>query len=149
MTLPADMHRMHSFLGLSCLALLAGCIGPSRQEILDPMVGQDVNVAIEAFGQPEETVDLGEGRNLYVWRRVYEYDLGRQSSRWSEGTREDWLFDDEPVVTEARICSTRLAVAFDFTIEGWDYACETVFVEQDGWRTRQSIPATPQHRRAF
>jgi hypothetical protein len=143
------MHRILSILGLACLALLSGCIGPSRQEVLDPMVGQDVNVAIEAFGQPEETIDLGDGRNLYVWRRIYEYDLGHHSSRWFDGGREDWLFDDEPVIVEARICSTRLAVAFDFRIEGWDYGCETVFAEPNGWRTRQSLPAPNEPRRAF
>jgi len=143
------MHRTFPLLGLACLAGLSGCIGPSRQEVLDPMVGQDVNVAIEAFGQPEETIDLGEGRNLYVWRRVYEYDLGGHSSRWFEGRREDWLFDDEPVIVEARVCSTRLAVAFDFRIEGWDYGCETVYVEPDGWRARDPVPALNGPRRAF
>ena len=62
---------------------------------------------------------------------------------------EDWLFDDEPVIVEARVCSTRLAVAFDFRIEGWDYGCETVFVEPDGWRARDPIPAPNRPRRAF
>lgn len=121
--------------------LAAACAGPTREAVLDPMIGQDVDVAIEAFGQPEETVDLGEGRHLYVWRRVYEYDSGLHSLPEFDRRRGDWLFDDAPLLVEARVCSTRLAVGFDFVIESWDYGCETDYVERRDWRRGRPVPA--------
>ena len=30
-----------------------------------------------------ETVELGEGRRAYVWRRVYRYDRGRRARSWA------------------------------------------------------------------
>ena len=143
------MSRIPRTLCLAALALAAGCVGPSREELLDPMVGQDVAVAIEALGQPDETVDLGEGRHLYVWRRIYGYDVGRRSTRLFDPRRDDWLFDDEPEVVEARICSTRMEVGFDFRIGGWDYVCETVYVERGPWDARPSLPAAGDRRRSF
>lgn len=134
------MHRTRPFVALVSLALAAGCAA-SREELLDPMVGQDVVVAIEALGQPDETVELGAGRHLYVWRRVYDYDVGQQSTRSFHDRRDDWLFGDEPLVVEARICSTRLAVGFDFRVESWDYGCETALIERDGWRDPDWAPS--------
>lgn len=123
--------------------LLAGCIGPTREELLDPMVGQDVDVAIEAMGQPDETLALGEGRNAYIWRRVYDYELERMTQIQSNRHRPHWLYE-EPAVVDVRLCETRLVVGFDFVIEGWDYGCRTVQVETDAWRNQ---PLARPHRR--
>ena len=68
-----------------CLAWLAtGCTGPSRESVLDPMIGEDIETAIQAFGPPAETVDLGDGQRAYLWRRVYKYDKGRRARSWPE-----------------------------------------------------------------
>lgn len=64
---------------LALLAVAAGCSGPYLEERLDPMIGQDVDVVIEMLGQVYRTVELGDRGHRYVWERLYEYDLGRQS----------------------------------------------------------------------
>lgn len=102
--------------------LLAACAGPSRETVLDSMVGQDVDVAVEEFGKPAEVVSLEEGRHIYVWRREYRSEVGPQSSMWPERRLEGWDPDpDKPV--RYRVCLTRLFVAFDFVVERWDYDC--------------------------
>lgn len=133
------------------LALATACIGPSRQEVLDPMVGQDVDIAIEAFGQPAKTVELGEGRRLYVWQRVYDYDVGRQSFDWPERS-ERWglgWFEDDMETVDARVCSTGLVVGFDFVIESWDYACERVEMDRERARIRRIPSAREAYKRAL
>ncbi len=90
--------------------------------MLDPMVGQDVEVAVEAFGKPDEIVTLEEGRYIYVWRREYRGEVGPQSSLWPERRLEGWDPDpDRPV--RYRVCRTLLHVAFDFIVERWDHEC--------------------------
>ena len=129
----------------ACLA--TGCAVQSREEVLDPMVGQDVDVAIEAFGQPEETKSLEDGKNLYIWRRVYDYDVGRQSMDWPDRRHDDWFFDRGPEIVDVRVCSTSLVVGFDFVSESWDYGCETVLVERDRWESRPVMPRRLEPRR--
>ena len=108
-------------LGLSAV-LLAACAGPSRETVLDSMVGQDVEVAVEEFGKPDEIVTLDEGRYIYAWRREYRSEVGPQSSMWPERRLEGWGPDpDRPV--RYRVCRTLLYVAFDFEVERWDYEC--------------------------
>lgn len=103
--------------------LLSGCAGPSRETVLDTMVGQDVEVAVEEFGKPAEVVSLEGGRHIYVWRREYRSEISAQSSIWPERRLEGWDPDpDRPV--KYRVCSTLLYVAFDFVVERWDYECE-------------------------
>ena len=119
--------------------LLTGCIGPSREELLDPMVGQDVDVAIEAMGQPDEAVSLGDGRHAYSWQRLYDYEMEHQTAILSNRHRPHWLYE-EPEFVEARLCETRLVVGFDFLIESWDYGCETVRIERDAWRLQPLAP---------
>lgn len=113
-----------------CLAWLAtGCTGPSRESVLDPMIGEDIETAIRAFGPPAETVDLDDGNRAYLWRRVYKYDKGRRARSWPERRLAGWT--DEPgEPADARICSTRLVTGFDLRIRGWDYGCETVIVDR-------------------
>lgn len=116
------------------LALTAGCAGTWRQETMDAMVGQDVDVAIETLGQPAEVVELGEGRRTYVWQRIFTYDYGPPSYTLEEWRYEStFWFEDDVREAPARLCSTRLEVGFDFVIEGWDYGCETIIVERDPW----------------
>jgi DNA-directed RNA polymerase beta subunit len=76
---------------------------------------------------------------LIVWEK--DEVTGQQSIRSFHDRRDDWLFGDEPLVVEARICSTRLAVGFDFRVEGWDYGCETALIERDGWRDPDWAPS--------
>jgi hypothetical protein len=129
--------------GLLTATLLAGCIGPSREERLDPMVGQDVDVAIETMGQPDETVSLGDGRHAYRWQRIYDYEMEHRAMVQSNRHRPHWLFE-EPAFVDARLCTTQLIVGFDFLIESWDYGCETIQIEKDTWRAQ---PLIPSHRR--
>lgn len=120
--------------------LLSGCIGPTREERLDPMVGQDVDVAIEAMGQPDETVSLGEGRNAYLWQRMYDYDMEQRTLIQAERHRPHWLYE-EPEFVDARLCTTTLIVGFDFLIESWEYECRTVQIKQDdAWPAQQLAP---------
>lgn len=122
---------------LACLfALATGCGVVGQKDYLDGMVGQDVDVAIEALGQPDEVIALGEGRNDYVWRRIFTYDYGPPSF-----TLEQWRYDgvfafeDDFHEAVARRCETRMTVGFDFVIESWDYGCETITVYRDSWPT--------------
>ena len=122
--------------GITVLLLLAaGCV-PTREETLDPLVGQDVDAAIESLGQPAETIALEDGKHLYIWRRVYKYDNGRQARSWPERRQAGW-FEDPHRPEDARVCSTGLVVGFDFVIESWDYGCKTVIAE----RSRSPRPA--------
>jgi hypothetical protein len=85
------------------LAIFAlGCAGPSRETVLDEMVGQDVEIAVESFGKPAEVVNLEGGRYVYVWRREFRSDV-------------------RPV--RYRACLTNLYVGFDFIIERWEREC--------------------------
>jgi hypothetical protein len=36
-------------------ATVAGCVGPSREDVLEHLVGQEIEPAIEAFGPPGST----------------------------------------------------------------------------------------------
>jgi hypothetical protein len=76
-----------SLLPLAALIVLltTGCVGPSRESMLDSMVGRDIDHAVEAFGQPAEIIDMGDGRQTYVWRRVYNFDVNRPAL-WSVST---------------------------------------------------------------
>lgn len=113
-----------------CLAWLAtGCAGPSREAVLDPMIGEDIETAIQAFGPPAETVELDNGNRAYLWRRVYKYDKGRRARSWPERRLAGWT--EEPGdPADARVCSTRLVTGFDLRIRSWDYGCETVIVDR-------------------
>jgi hypothetical protein len=113
-----------------CLAWLAtGCTGPSREAVLEPMIGEDIETAIQAFGPPAETVELDDGNRAYLWRRVYKYDQGRRARSWPERRLAGWTEEPgEPA--DARVCSTRLVTGFDLRIRSWDYGCETVIVDR-------------------
>lgn len=140
-----SMHRLKLIGASSIILLVAGCTTPSRQELLDPMVGQDVEVAIEAFGKPDEIVDLEEGRHVYIWRRVYNYDTGRRADSWPERRLGGWI-EDEDEQTDSRVCSTRLTIGFDLLIEEWEYGCETVFgsrmIDRSTSNTQDSSPGS-------
>lgn len=83
-----------------------------------------MDYAIEAFGQPSDVVDLEEGRYIYVWRRVYDYEFSSRSGIWPERHREIWEEEpDQPV--RSRVCLTSLYVGFDFIVERWEYDCRT------------------------
>jgi hypothetical protein len=110
-------------------ALIAGCAGPSGESRLDPLVGEDIEVAIQRFGPPAETVELGEGHRAYVWRRVYRYDRGRRARSWPDRRVAGWT-DDPDEAADGRVCSTRLLTDFDLRITDWDYGCETVIVDR-------------------
>jgi hypothetical protein len=119
-------------------ALLAGCLGPRREQILNDLVGQDLSVAIETLGQPREVVELGEGRRTYVWERVFIHDdqpAAFSNEYWRHESRH-W-FDDDPEEVPARLCSTGLQVGFDLVVESWDYGCETVTVDRERGRIRR------------
>ena len=105
------------------LAMFAlGCAGPSRETVLDEMVGQDVEIAVESFGKPAEVVNLEGGRYVYVWRREFRSDVSSRSSAWPERRIEGWDPDpDRPV--RYRACLTNLYVGFDFIIERWEREC--------------------------
>jgi hypothetical protein len=129
---------------LAVIALIvllhASCVGPSRENLLDAMVGEDVDYAVEAFGQPADVIDVGQGRQAYVWRRVYNYDVNRRADSWPERRLAGWTEDkDKP--TKARVCSTRLVVGFDFIVQSWNYGCETV-IEKRGPGPSQDDPIT-------
>lgn len=99
-----------------------GCAGPSRETVLDEMVGQDVEIAVEAFGKPAEVVSLDGGRYVYVWRREFRSDVGTKSPAWPERRIEGWDPDpDRPV--RHRVCLTNLYVGFDFIVERWQREC--------------------------
>lgn len=118
---------------LLLLALATGCAA-QRAQTLDAMVGEDVDVAIEALGQPAEVIDLGEGRRQYVWQRIFTYDFGHPSFTLEEWRYEStFWFEDDVQEAPARLCATRLDVAFDFRIERWDYACERITVQRQPW----------------
>ena len=113
---------------------LWACAGPSRETVLDSFVGQDVEIAVEEFGKPAQVVTLDEGRYVYIWRRVYSYDVNRRADSWPERRLQGWESDpDKPV--KARVCLTSLYVGFDFIVERWDYGCHTE-VEESGYRAR-------------
>jgi hypothetical protein len=98
------------------------------------MVGRDVDVAIETLGQPAEVIELGDGRRSYVWQRIFTYDYGPPSFTLEQWRYEStFWFEDEVREAPARLCSTRLAVGFDFRVESWDYGCETVTVQREQW----------------
>jgi hypothetical protein len=121
-----------SLLPLAALIVLltTGCIGPSRESMLDSMVGRDIDHAVEAFGQPAEIIDMGDGRQTYVWRRVYNFDVNRRADSVPERRMKGWIEDpDEP--TKGRVCSTRFVVRFDFIVESWEYGCETVIERRE------------------
>jgi len=122
-----------------------GCAGPSRESMLDSMVGRDVENALEAFGQPAEVVDLDEGRNLYVWRRVYRDDFDRFAGSWPDRGLGGWDEDpDRPV--RLRVCLTSLYVGFDFIVERWEYGCRTEFEDANGWPADPGSLRDPSHR---
>lgn len=133
-------------IAVSLLTLLAGCTGTRREETLDAMIGQDLDVAIETLGQPHEAIELGQGRRTYVWQRTFTFDYGPPSF-----TVEDWRYDstfwfeDEQQEAPARLCSTSLTVGFDLVIESWDYGCENITVERERWPTWRDRP----NRRVF
>lgn len=103
---------------------LPGCAGPSRDSLLDSMVGEDVDKAIETFGQPADVIDLDEGRSIYVWRRVYDFEFDSGAGIWPERRPEIW--EREPQQSpRSRVCLTSLYIGFDFVVERWDYACRT------------------------
>ena len=120
-----------------CLAWLAtGCTGPSRESVLDPMIGEDIETAIQTFGPPAETVELEDGERAYLWRRVYKYDKGRRARSWPDRRVAGWT--DEPgEPADARVCSTRLVTDFALRIRSWDYGCETVIVDRRRAATTQ------------
>jgi hypothetical protein len=119
--------------------LTNGCVGPSRDSVLDSMVGKDIDYAVEAFGQPADVIDMGEGRQTYVWRRVYNFDVNRRADSLPERRMKGWIDDpDEP--TKGRVCSTRFLVGFDFIVQSWDYGCETV-IEKRGPAPMQDEPS--------
>jgi hypothetical protein len=121
-------------LACALLAVVAGGCAAKRAETLDAMVGQDVDVAIETLGQPAEIIELGDGRRSYVWQRIFTYDYGPPSFTLEQWRYEStFWFEDEVREAPARLCSTRLAVGFDFRIEGWDYGCETITVQREQW----------------
>ena len=127
-------HRPRARAALSTAGLVlalaaAGCLGPTRKDSLDPLVGQDIDVAIESFGPPADTVELDGGGRAYVWRRVYHYDKGRRASSWPERRTAGWV-DDPDRPQDGRVCATRLIVGFDLRIESWDYGCETMIVDR-------------------
>ena len=128
-----------------CLAwLAAGCTGPSRESVLDPMIGEDIETAIQTFGPPAETVDLGDGQRAYLWRRVYKYDKGRRARSWPERRLAGWTEESgEPA--DARVCSTRLVTDFDLRIRSWDYGCETVIVDRRRAASAPGDDMTPGH----
>lgn len=107
--------------------IAVACAGPSREALLDPLVGQDIGEAIRSLGPAAETVELGEGRRAYLWRRVYKYDKGRRARSWPDRRLAGWT-DDPSDPADARVCSTRLTTGFDLRIERWEYRCETVIV---------------------
>jgi hypothetical protein len=117
------------FLTAVALAFAAGCVSPSREDVLEPLVGQDIDTAIEAFGPPADTVELEDGRRVYAWRRVYHYDKGRRARSWPERRTAGWT-DDPERPADGRVCATRLTVGFDLRIEAWTYGCETVIVDR-------------------
>ena len=126
--------RCATILPILAVFLLSACAGPSRETLLDGMVGQDVEAAVEEFGKPAEVVTLDEGRYVYIWRRVYNYDVNRRADSWPERRLEGWQSDpDKPV--KARVCLTSLYVGFDFVVERWDYGCHTE-VEERGFGGR-------------
>ncbi len=43
------------FLTTVAPAIAAGCVGPSREDVLEPLVGQHIDAGIEAFGPPGPT----------------------------------------------------------------------------------------------
>lgn len=126
---------------VSLSALLASCAGPGRQETLDAMIGQDLDVAIETLGQPDETIELGQGQRTYVWQRIFTFDHGPPSF-----TLEEWRYDStfwsekDQQEAKARQCSTSLTVGFDLVIETWDYRCENITVERQRWPTWRDRP---------
>lgn len=126
-----------------CLAWLAtGCTGPSRESVLDPMIGEDIETAIQAFGPPAETVELDDGNRAYLWRRVYKYDKGRRARSWPERRLAGWTEEPgEPA--DARVCSTRLVTGFDLRIRSWDYGCETVIVDRRRAASAENDEALP------
>ncbi len=125
----------------SLLMFLASCAGPRREDTLDAMIGQDLDVAIETLGQPDEAIELGQGQRIYVWQRVFTFDHGPPSF-----TLEEWRYDstfwfeDDQQEAPARRCSTRLTTGFDFVIESWDYGCENITVERQRWPTWRDRP---------
>ena len=126
---------------VAALCLAAACTGARRAETFDQMIGEDVAVTIEALGQPQQVEDMGDGRQAYVWERIFSYDYGHPSF-----TVEEWRYEstygfpsDRPS-PRGRRCATRFLVGFDMRIEGWDYACETIKVEPGQWPTEQDRP---------
>ena len=118
---------------LACALLAIAAVGcaAKRAETLDAMVGRDVDVAIATLGQPAEVIELGDGRRSYVWQRIFTYDYGPPSFTLEQWRYEStFWFEDEVREAPARLCSTRLAVGFDFRVESWDYGCETVIVDR-------------------
>ena len=121
-------------LACALLAVAAAGCAARRAETLDAMVGQDVDVAIETLGQPAEVIELGDGRRSYVWQRIFTYDYGPPSFTLEQWRYEStFWFEDDVREAPARLCSTRLAVGFDFRIEDWDYGCETITVQRENW----------------
>ena len=121
-------------LACALLAVAAGGCAAKRAETLDAMVGRDVDVAIATLGQPAEVIELGDGRRSYVWQRIFTYDYGPPSFTLEQWRYEStFRFEDEVREAPARLCSTRLAVGFDFRVESWDYGCETVTVQREQW----------------
>jgi hypothetical protein len=135
-----DTARWASLVLPIVLAGLTGCAG-ARHGSLDAMVGEDIDVAISAMGQPSEVLELGEGRRSYVWQRIFTYDYGTPSfslERWRYDST--YWFEDDVREAPARLCSTRLEVSFDLRIEGWTYGCETIVVEREPWPTPEDTP---------
>jgi len=113
----------------------AGCAG-ARHRTLDAMVGEDIDVAIAALGQPSEILDLADGRRSYVWQRIFTYDYGTPSFSLEQWRYDStYFFEDDVHAAPARLCSTRMEVSFDLRIESWGYGCETIVVERAPWPT--------------
>ena len=122
------------------VAVAAGCAA-ARHRNLDSMVGEDIDVAIAALGQPAEVVELGEGRRAYVWQRIFTYDYGPPSFSLEQWRYEStFWFEDGVHEAPARLCSTRIEAGFDLRIEGWTYGCETIVVERAPWPAPEDRP---------
>jgi hypothetical protein len=73
---------------LACILPLAGCLSQQFKSGLDPLLGKDIQAAIDKLGAPDEQSDAANNNEVYTWGKlpgcelILQADSARRITHW-------------------------------------------------------------------
>ena len=94
--------RKRTFMTAFAFAVLTmGCTTTS--EVMESWVGSDESKLIEAWGVPDSTMTLADGKKAYTWKRVWSDKNGVHQGRQTfivgiDGKVTKWSYENMPMI---------------------------------------------------